>query len=212
MFLLYLSPFLSFFIITYPSVIFYLSLYLSLSFLLISLFLTHSTSASEGRAASVWVFSDGADLRAREACSAVTGRPIGTLSEAELGARIQHLIQSYRARIRGGFSINCFGFGAHNDAFILSKFAEYGHGTYYCVQATEHKQQQQEFLRCFADCLHRKLTLVAQDVTVSLNVCSFFIILCCNLFVLSLPITFYLFLFLFRSLLSPGVFFVRLVL
>jgi hypothetical protein len=43
-------------------------------------------------------------------------------------------------------------------------------GSYYYVKTTDVVKQQQEFMKFFSDCLNRKLTVLAQKVTATLEV------------------------------------------
>jgi hypothetical protein len=52
--------------------------------------------------------------------------PIHSLNERELSDKIRALVNFYEPLIKGGFSINTFGFGEKNDDFILNEFARIG--------------------------------------------------------------------------------------
>jgi hypothetical protein len=54
-------------------------------------------------------------------------------SDNELAGRIKNLIKQYKDSLCGCFTINTFGFGENNDDFFLSRFAQYGNGSYYYI-------------------------------------------------------------------------------
>lgn len=131
-----------------------------------------SKKKNNERAASIWIFSDGIDTHARENIPDDVSnirKPIRLLTDRQLSQKIRNLIGFYEPMIKGGFSINTFGFGDQNDGFILNEFARLGHGTYYYVRATDILKQEQEFFHYFSDCLNRELAIVAQSVTATLE-------------------------------------------
>jgi hypothetical protein len=86
----------------------------------------HHSEQVNGRAASIWIFSDGLDLKFREEPQVEIRKPIRQLSEDEVSNKIKNLLKFYSPLIKGGFTINTFGFGEKSDDFLLSQFAKYG--------------------------------------------------------------------------------------
>jgi hypothetical protein len=125
----------------------------------------------ESRSASIWIFSDGFDQIMREDVSYQYGDPhVKQLNDDRVFKRLKDKIKEYRPNIKGRFTINTFGFGADNDAFVMNSIAKLGNGAYYCVKATDPERQASELNKYFADCLQRRLNGVAEELEISMQV------------------------------------------
>lgn len=104
----------------------------------------NTVQTTQGGVSSVWLFTDGL-----------------------ANAGVQHtegiIAGMKERRPTDGPSVFTFGFGAQHNDSMLRNIAEYGHGMYYFIQDAA------SIPRAFAECLGGLLSVVAQNITVTLN-------------------------------------------
>jgi Mg-chelatase subunit ChlD len=92
---------------------------------------------------SVFILSDGLDGNARY--------------------KISHLVSSYNNTITDSYTFNTFGYGADHDPQLMNSIAEMRDGNFYFI---DHLEKADE---CFVDCLGGLVSVVAQDVILTIK-------------------------------------------
>lgn len=77
--------------------------------------------------------------------------------------RSHGVLENYCPKIRSGFTIHTFGYGAGHDAQLLDKIADMGSGGFYYVENNE------SIGFAFANCLGELMSVVADEINVILN-------------------------------------------